>query len=74
MTKKAILVAAIGIVLAACAPSFAQGPFADVPIDHWAGDFIEQLAAEGINLPTYNAIKDEEILYVTNTIRELARR
>jgi len=22
--------------------------FADVPIDHWAGDFIEQLAAEGI--------------------------
>jgi perosamine synthetase len=33
-----------------------------------------KLAAEGINLPTYNAIKDEEILYVTNTIRELARR
>jgi hypothetical protein len=22
--------------------------FTDVPIDHWAGDFIEQLAAEGI--------------------------
>jgi hypothetical protein len=22
--------------------------FVDVPIDHWAGDFIEQLAAEGI--------------------------
>jgi perosamine synthetase len=32
-----------------------------------------KLATEGINLPTFNAMKDEEILYVTDKIRELVR-
>jgi perosamine synthetase len=33
-----------------------------------------KLGAEGINLPTYSAMKDEEILYVANSIRGLARQ
>jgi perosamine synthetase len=32
-----------------------------------------KLGAEGINLPTYSMMKDEEILYVANKIRGLAR-
>ena len=48
MIKKAILVAAAGLMLAVSAPSQAQGPFADVPIDHWAYDAVSQLQDLGI--------------------------
>lgn len=48
MTKKAIVVAVVGLVLAIAAPSFAQGPFADVPVDHWAYEAVSQLQSDGI--------------------------
>lgn len=48
MIKKAMLVAAAGLMLAVSAPSQAQGPFADVPIDHWAYDAVTQLQDLGI--------------------------
>jgi len=48
MTKKAIIVAVVSLVLAVAAPSFAQGPFADVPIDHWAYEAVSQLQDHGI--------------------------
>ena len=48
MTKKAMFVALIGLTLAVAAPSFAQGPFADVPIDHWAYEAVSQLQDHGI--------------------------
>jgi len=49
MTKRAIIVAvAAGLILAMMAPVFAQGPFADVPIDHWAYEAVSQLQQDGI--------------------------
>lgn len=49
MTKKAILVAAVGLLIATMAvPSNAQGAFADVPIDHWAYEAVSQLQDHGI--------------------------
>lgn len=49
MTKKAMFVAVLGVILAvAAAPSHAQGPFADVPIDHWAYEAVSQLQDHGI--------------------------
>jgi hypothetical protein len=40
----------IGVVLALglAQPVFAQGPFADVPTDHWAYDAVNELAALGV--------------------------
>lgn len=37
------------VALALCAaPAFAQGPFTDVPTDHWAYDAVNQLQQDGI--------------------------
>ena len=49
--------------------------FTDVPIDHWAGDFIEQLAAEGITggcdvglyCPTGIVTRAEMAVFLTKT-------
>ena len=49
--------------------------FTDVPIDHWAGDFIEQLAAEGITTgcgggqycPTGIVTRAEMAVFLTTT-------
>jgi len=46
--KKAIIVAVAGVILAIAAPGFAQGPFADVPVDHWAYEAVSQLQDHGI--------------------------
>jgi len=46
--RKALFVAVAAIVLAVAAPCFAQGPFADVPIDHWAYEAVSQLQDHGI--------------------------
>jgi len=47
MRRTALLVALASAVLLGRA-AFAQGPFADVPTDHWAYDAVNQLAAQGI--------------------------
>ncbi len=43
--KKTLLIAA---VLLMAVPAFAQGPFNDVPTDHWAYDAVNQLQKDGI--------------------------
>jgi hypothetical protein len=47
MRKTALLVA-LGLALVLGRAAEAQGPFADVPTDHWAYDAVNQLAAQGI--------------------------
>src|SRR6476620_5157039 len=47
MRRTALLVALASAVLLGRA-AHAQGPFADVPTDHWAYDAVNQLAAQGI--------------------------
>ncbi|MCE5200300.1 MAG: S-layer homology domain-containing protein [Armatimonadota bacterium] len=46
MKKIAYLLVAIGILCAA--PAFAQGPFTDVPTDHWAYDAVNRLQQDGV--------------------------
>jgi hypothetical protein len=46
MKKTAYLL--VGLVLLVGAPVFAQGPFTDVPTDHWAYDAVNQLQEDGI--------------------------
>jgi len=47
--KKALLAsAAIVSITLATAPAFAQGPFADVPTDHWAYAAVDKLQKAGI--------------------------
>ena len=48
MSRKAMFVGLVAVVLAMAAPSFAQGPFADVPVDHWAYEAVSQLQEKGI--------------------------
>ena len=48
MSRKAMFVGLVAVVLAIAAPSFAQGPFADVPVDHWAYEAVSQLQEKGI--------------------------
>lgn len=43
--KKVLLVA---VVLLLATPVLAQGPFTDVPTDHWAYDAVDQLQREGV--------------------------
>lgn len=43
--KRTLLIAA---VLLMAVPAFAQGPFNDVPTDHWAYDAVNQLQKDGI--------------------------
>ncbi|MCE5315512.1 MAG: S-layer homology domain-containing protein [Armatimonadota bacterium] len=38
----------VALVLVCAAPVFAQGPFTDVPTDHWAYDAVNQLQEDGI--------------------------
>lgn len=45
MKKTAMLVV---LILVFAAPVFAQGPFNDVPTDHWAYDAVNQLQKDGI--------------------------
>ena len=49
--RRMALMAAVGLALCLGRPAFAapgQGPFADVPTDHWAYDAVNELAALGI--------------------------
>ncbi len=46
--KKMLAVVAAASLVAVAAPAFAANPFSDVPMNHWAYDAIEQLAAKGI--------------------------
>jgi len=46
--KKMLAVAAAASIAAAAVPAFAANPFSDVPMNHWAYDAVEQLAAKGI--------------------------
>ncbi|MCC6484729.1 MAG: S-layer homology domain-containing protein, partial [Armatimonadetes bacterium] len=46
--KKAVIGGLAGAVLALAVPVFAQGPFADVPVDHWAYEAVQQLQDKGI--------------------------
>lgn len=46
--KKAVIAGLTGAVLALAVPVFAQGPFADVPVDHWAYEAVQQLQDKGI--------------------------
>ena len=47
MRKWALLAGAVA-VMAFGRPALAQGPFADVPTDHWAYDAVNELAQRGI--------------------------
>src|SRR5215210_8412445 len=47
MRRAALLVALLATLFVGQA-AYAQGPFADVPTDHWAYDAVNQLAAQGI--------------------------
>ncbi|MBQ9423543.1 MAG: S-layer homology domain-containing protein, partial [Pyramidobacter sp.] len=47
MSMKKMLAVAAAASLAA-APAFAANPFSDVPMNHWAYDAVEQMAAKGI--------------------------
>lgn len=44
--KKLLL--ALGVLIAVAVPAMAQGPFADVPTDHWAYDAVNELQQAGI--------------------------
>ena len=46
MRKTAYLL--VAAVLVCAAPAFAQGPFNDVPTDHWAYDAVNQLQKDGV--------------------------
>lgn len=46
MKKTAYMLVALALLCAA--PVFAQGPFTDVPTDHWAYDAVNQLQEDGI--------------------------
>lgn len=46
MRKTAYLLVVVALVMAA--PAFAQGPFNDVPTDHWAYDAVNTLQKDGI--------------------------
>jgi len=46
MRKTAYLLVVVVLLLAA--PAFAQGPFNDVPTDHWSYDAVNKLQKEGI--------------------------
>ena len=46
--KKMLAVAAAAALVAVAAPAFAANPFSDVPLNHWAYDAVENLAAKGI--------------------------
>src|SRR5919198_5480979 len=48
MMKKLALLAGAVAVMAFARPALAQGPFADVPTDHWAYDAVNELAQRGI--------------------------
>src|SRR5947209_15597237 len=48
MMKKLALLAGAMAILAFARPALAQGPFADVPTDHWAYDAVNELASRGI--------------------------
>ena len=45
--KKMLAVVAAAALVAVAAPAFAANPFSDVPMNHWAYDAVEQLAAKG---------------------------
>jgi len=48
MMKKLALLATVVAAIAVARPALAQGPFADVPTDHWAYDAVNELAKQGI--------------------------
>jgi hypothetical protein len=48
MMKKLAVLASVVAALAVARPALAQGPFADVPTDHWAYDAVNELAKQGI--------------------------
>src|SRR5262245_45330662 len=48
MMKKLALLAGAVAIMAFARPALAQGPFADVPTDHWAYDAVNELASRGI--------------------------
>src|SRR5437870_7692526 len=48
MMRKLALLASVVTVMAFARPALAQGPFADVPTDHWAYDAVNELAKQGI--------------------------
>ena len=46
--KKMLAVVAAASLVAVAVPAFAANPFSDVPMNHWAYDAVEQMAAKGI--------------------------
>jgi hypothetical protein len=42
------LIVALALVLALALPALAANPFVDVPLNHWAYDAVQSLAAKGI--------------------------
>src|SRR5436305_15352563 len=48
MMKKLAVLASVVAAIAVARPALAQGPFADVPTDHWAYDAVNELAQRGI--------------------------
>src|SRR3990170_411757 len=48
MRQKAWLLASVLLVIVATLPVFAQGPFSDVPPDHWGYAALEKLAETGV--------------------------
>lgn len=46
--RRAALLVGLALALLAGRATYAQGPFADVPTDHWAYDAVNELAARGI--------------------------
>src|SRR5436189_1506362 len=48
MMNKLALLATVMAAMAIARPALAQGPFADVPTDHWAYDAVNELAKQGI--------------------------
>src|SRR5436305_7873209 len=48
MMKKLAVLASVVAAIAVARPALAQGPFADVPTDHWAYDAVNELAKAGI--------------------------
>jgi hypothetical protein len=48
MIRPLVLLAGAAAVVTLARPAFAQGPFSDVPADHWAKDAVNELAARGL--------------------------
>jgi hypothetical protein len=48
MMRKLALLAGVVAAFVVARPALAQGPFADVPTDHWAYDAVNELAQRGI--------------------------